>query len=212
MEEVNRLKEDELSDAAAETSEEAVKINVEIVDLAEPLIEKIKGDIEAAAEQIHQKDPPRYSPDQAKLVIKTTLSKLLSDSQGGILKKDPNYAVKVEQAIIKKYGENTVQHPKKDWTDEKEKKYLSQLKSLHNTNSAVNDEVEIDGILISKKLLTRESERSCPVCNTYSFKSKDDVYMSKFGCCEKCYIQWVEGREDRWKKGWRPNAINKKAT
>ena len=26
--------------------------------------------------------------------------------------KDPNYAVKVEQAIVKKYGEEAVQHPR----------------------------------------------------------------------------------------------------
>jgi len=120
------------------------------------------------------------------------------------MKKDPNYAIKVEQAIAKKYGENAIQHPKKNWDDEKEKEYLSQIKQFYNTTSEHSEEVEIDGILISKKLLTRESERSCPTCNTYSFKSKDDVYMSKFGCCEKCYIQWIEGREDRWKKGWRP--------
>ena len=41
--------------------------------------------------------------------------------------KDPNYAIKVEQAITKKYGEETVQHPKKGWTDEKEKEYLEDL-------------------------------------------------------------------------------------
>jgi len=29
--------------------------------------------------------------------------------------------------------------------------------------------------------------------------------MNKFDCCYKCYWQWVEGREDRWKTGWRPN-------
>jgi hypothetical protein len=128
------------------------------------------------------------------------------------MSKDPNYAVKVEQAIAKKYGEDTVQHPKKDWDDKKEKEYLSQMKDFYSTNNQTPDEVEIEGVLISKKLITRESKRSCPVCNTYSFKSNDDVYMSKFNCCEKCYIQWVEDREDRWKKGWRPNANNKKTT
>ena len=66
----------------------------------------------------------------------------------------------------------------------------------------------VNGVLISKKLLMRESKRSCPVCSTYSFKSNDDVYMSKFECCEKCYIQWVEGREERWKTGWRPGNEN----
>ncbi len=128
------------------------------------------------------------------------------------MSKDPNYSIKVEQAIAKKYGEDTVQHPKKEWSNAKEKEYLSQLKEFYVVSEQTPDEVEIEGVLISKKLITRESKRSCPVCNTYSFKSNDDVYMSKFNCCEKCYIQWVEGREDRWLKGWRPNANNKKTT
>ena len=38
--------------------------------------------------------------------------------------KDPNYAVKVEQAIAKKYGDDTVVNPKSGWDDEKEKEYL----------------------------------------------------------------------------------------
>jgi len=121
------------------------------------------------------------------------------------MKKDPNYPVKVEQAIAKKYGDETIQHPKKDWSDEKENLYLQQIKQFYKYKSYGNEQEEVDGILISKKLLTKESKRSCSTCNTYSFKSNDDVYMSKFDCCEKCYIQWVEGREDRWLKGWRPN-------
>ena len=121
------------------------------------------------------------------------------------MSKDPNYPIKVEQAIAKKYGNDTVQHPKKNWDDEKEKEYLSQIKTFYNTDTELSEDVDVDGVLISKKLLTKESKRSCPVCNVYSFKSRDDVYMSKFGCCEACYIKWIEGREDRWKKGWRPN-------
>ena len=125
------------------------------------------------------------------------------------MKKDPNYAIKVEKAIAKKYGEETIQNPKKNWDDDKEKKYLSQIKEFYSANTH-NHDIEVDGILISKKLLRKESNRSCPVCNTYSFKSNDDVYMSKFGCCEKCYIQWIEGREQRWLDGWRPkNETNK---
>ena len=121
-------------------------------------------------------------------------------------KKDPNYVVKLEKAILKKYGEEAIENPKKHWNDEKEKEYLSQLKEIYHESKKDIDEdrEDINGIFIPKKLLNRESGRSCPVCNTYSFKSNDDVYMSKFDCCEKCYIQWIEGREDRWKKGWRP--------
>ena len=122
-------------------------------------------------------------------------------------KKDPNYAIKVEKAIAKKYGVETVQHPKKNWNDEKEREYLSELKEFYSNQPIEedSDKEHINGVFIPKKLLNKESKRSCPVCNVYSFKSNDDLYMTKFDCCEKCYIQWVEGREERWLKGWRPN-------
>ena len=119
--------------------------------------------------------------------------------------KDPNYAVKVEKAIAEKYGKEAVANPKSQWDDEKEKEYLDELKSNHREGKIEGELVEMDGVLISEQLLNRESERSCPTCNTYSFKSIDDLYMTKFDCCYKCYIQYIEGREDRWKSGWRPN-------
>jgi len=122
-------------------------------------------------------------------------------------KKDPNYAIKVEKAIAEKYGEEAVKHPRKDWNDEKEKEYLSQLKELHSRELKEydHDKINQDGVFIPRKLINKNSNRSCPTCNTYSFKSIDDVYMTKFDCCYRCYIQWVEGREERWNKGWRPN-------
>ena len=122
-------------------------------------------------------------------------------------KKDPNYIVKLEKAIAKKYGPETIENPKKHWTDEKEKEYLSELKEFYeNTEDKEDiDKDEVNGVFIPKKLLNKESNRSCPICNIYSFKSNDDVYMTKFDCCEKCYIQWIEDREERWLKGWRPN-------
>ena len=107
--------------------------------------------------------------------------------------KDPNYAVKVEQAIAEKYGEEAVVNPKSQWDEEKEKEYLGQLKDVYKVG------------MPSEDFDKEESKRSCPVCNTYSFKSYDDVYMTKFECCRNCYIQWIEHREDRWMKGWRPN-------
>ena len=121
--------------------------------------------------------------------------------------KDPNYAVKVEQAIAEKYGEEAVVNPKSQWDEEKEKEYLGQLKDVYKVGmpSEDFDKEEIHGVFIPSKLLKEESKRSCPVCNTYSFKSYDDVYMTKFECCRNCYIQWIEHREDRWMKGWRPN-------
>ena len=122
-------------------------------------------------------------------------------------KKDPNYVVKLEKAIAKKYGKETIDNPKANWTDEKEKQYLRELKEIHYKQLQEEDvdKVQVNGVFIPKKLFKKSSTRSCPVCNVYSFKSNDDLYMSKFECCEKCYIKWVEGREERWKTGWRPN-------
>lgn len=123
-------------------------------------------------------------------------------------KKDPNYIVKIEQAIQKKYGNEAVQNPKKFWNKEKEDDYLTQIKELaqkQNNIAEKIEKIELDGFLISKKLLNRESNRKCPVCDIYSFDSRDDVYMNKFNCCHDCYIKWVEFREERWLSGWRPN-------
>jgi hypothetical protein len=118
----------------------------------------------------------------------------------------------VEQAIVKKYGEAAVQNPNADWTPEKEKEYLKQRQELERQRQAhdkQNEKVEVDGVLMPKKLLNRESRRTCPVCSEYSFSQADDIYMTKFDCCQKCYIQWIENREERWATGWRPN--NEKA-
>jgi len=122
---------------------------------------------------------------------------------------DPNYIAKLEQAIAKKYGEETIQNLRGNWDESKEEDYEGQLKKLSEKEQMTEEQdemVEIDGVLLSKKLFTREStKRTCPVCTEYSFKIRDDVFMNKFDCCHKCYIQWIEGREDRWKTGWRPN-------
>ena len=121
------------------------------------------------------------------------------------MKKDLNYAAKIEKAIAEKYGQEAIINPKSQWDDEKEKEYLKELKTNYRHDKGEDETVDLDGVLISKELLNRETRRSCPTCNTYSFKSIDDLYMTKFEWCHKCYIQWVEGREERWKTGWRPN-------
>ena len=122
---------------------------------------------------------------------------------------DLNDIAKFEKAIAKKYGPEAIENPRKHWNDEKEKSYQDQIKKLAEKELAFeekDDKVEVDGFLISKKLLNKDTtRRTCPVCNTYSFKTRDDVFMNKFECCYNCYMQWVEGREERWQSGWRPN-------
>jgi len=87
---------------------------------------------------------------------------------------------------------------------------LKQLKKIAKKQNKVEDKTEkilFDGFLIEKKLINKErnNNRQCPICSAYSFSKRDDLYMNKFECCFKCYIQYVEGREERWQSGWRPD-------
>jgi len=122
--------------------------------------------------------------------------------------KDPNYIPKLEKAIAQKYGEEATHNPRRFWNEEKEKDYISQSQEEQKKFAKLaesQDKVEQDGFLINKKLLNRDHNRTCPVCEKYSFRPRDDLYMNKFDACWTCYIQYVEGREERWTSGWRPN-------
>ena len=119
-----------------------------------------------------------------------------------------NHIAAVEQAISKKYGEETIQNPKANWDENKEKEYLQQMKEFYQKTQLIEEsqeKVDVNGIKISKKLLNRDAIRSCPVCESFARRSLDDVCLVKFDCCYRCYIEYVEDREERWIKGWRPN-------
>jgi hypothetical protein len=127
--------------------------------------------------------------------------------------KDWTQVAKIEKAIADKYGTETVINPKSLWNEEKEKEYLEQIQELNKKQTILEEKqhkVDFEGVFISKKLLNKETNRTCPVCSIYSFSLEDDVYMNKFQCCKKCYILYVEDREERWKSGWRPNNANNK--
>lgn len=122
--------------------------------------------------------------------------------------KDPEYVPKLEKAIAQKYGVAAIDNPRKFWTEEKEEKYIEQSKltALKLRKGEIQEEkIELDGFLINKKLLNRDTNRVCSVCENYSFDVRDAMYMNKFTICRLCYIQWVEDREERWENGWRPN-------
>jgi hypothetical protein len=107
-------------------------------------------------------------------------------------KKDYNYVAAVEKAITQKYGRSAAQDFRGEWHPVKEKEYLAQLKTANLKSHQRCRRVSFD-------------TRTCPVCKTYSFSGKDDLYMNRFVCCRRCYIDFVEGSEEQWKKGWRPS-------
>ena len=122
--------------------------------------------------------------------------------------KDPNRIAAVEKAIAEKYGKETIENPRSKWNEEKEKEYLEQMSEFYSKikrNESQQEKIDINGIKVAKKLLNRESLKCCPVCGSFPKKSMDDVCLLKYECCSKCYIQYVEGREERWTEGWRPS-------
>lgn len=124
-----------------------------------------------------------------------------------INKKDPNYIVALEKAVKEKYGELATMNPKYFWNQEKEREYISDVqvttkKQLNNEET--REKVDLGGVLIPKKLINKNTQKICSVCDQYSFNKVDDVYLVKYHTCQKCYIQHIEGREQRWMSGWRP--------
>ena len=122
------------------------------------------------------------------------------------MKKDLNYIAGLEKAIKQKYGEEAVQNPSSNWTPEKEKEYLQQLKENKIKEMTADRVEEREGFLFSAKLIKKDSKNVCDVCSNI-LKQQDMLYETKYECCRNCYIQYVEGREDRWKQGWRPDNV-----
>ena len=124
------------------------------------------------------------------------------------MKKELNYIAAVEKAVAEKYGKEAVQDFRSQWSEQSEKEYLEQLKDRRLSSRATKgnkERIETNGITIIKKVGNKKTTRTCPLCKTYSFSSKDDLYMNRFECCCRCYIDFVEHREPRWQKGWRPS-------
>ena len=109
--------------------------------------------------------------------------------------KDLNYIVGLEKAIKKKYGEEAIENPSKFWNEEKEKEYLQQLTEFvdkqRNHELAAEPE-NVNGILITRKLLNKERKLNCPACERRLKTINDDIYITKFECCEICYIKNFE--------------------
>ena len=116
-------------------------------------------------------------------------------------KKDLNYIAKVENAIAEKYGYEAIKNPRAEWSQVKEKEYLSQIKKAQKKEDALSEKsekVRHRGFLVAKKHIGKDRERTCPVCSVYSFEPMDDVYRNKYNCCWKCYLKHVEYREKYW--------------
>ena len=88
--------------------------------------------------------------------------------------------------------------PRETGDKEKEEEYIQQLKKLADKRESEEPGEKIDagGFLVSKKLLNRADSKNCISCGKYFFKREDDIYMSKFECCHKCYVHNIETKQN----------------
>ena len=98
------------------------------------------------------------------------------------------------------YYEDQQGFPETHIYDQKQK-YHEEIKEIYKQelqSKGSDEKIEANGFFVSKKLLTNKEDRTCPTCFVYSFEQKDDVYMNKYDCCHRCYLKFVEGKEERW--------------
>ncbi len=107
------------------------------------------------------------------------------------MQKDINYLQALEKAVREKYGDLATMNPKHFWDDNKEKSYIEETKLVAKReykSDESKEKVEVEGILVSKKVMGISIDRTCKHCGIYSFRKEDDVYLNKFKCCYKCYV------------------------
>mgnify|MGYP003658688286 CR=1 FL=1 len=127
-------------------------------------------------------------------------------------KSDPDYIAALEKAVEKKYGPSATENPAKHWSSEKEKRYLDDLKEFvkkQQRHEQEHDLENVGGVLVSRKLLSKEAVSDCSQCKEKLKTLDDEVFFAKFECCYNCYIQYVHDREERWLEGWRPKNVTK---
>lgn len=109
-----------------------------------------------------------------------------------------NQLLLFQATIRKKFGDFALIDLLSLWNQEKEKSYLSYLKKELIIDSERFERTK------NKKLFILEVPK-CSCCSKMNLKAKDQPYMAKFKSCYSCYISYIDGREERWNKGWRPN-------
>lgn len=107
------------------------------------------------------------------------------------------YIQALEKAIKDKYGDLATMNPKHFWDDKKEKDYIEETKKVvkkEYTSRDSKERIEVEGIFVSKNVLSNKENRTCNICKKYSFEKRDDVYIKKFNACYKCYLCKIEDK------------------
>jgi hypothetical protein len=115
------------------------------------------------------------------------------------MKRDLNYIQALEKAVKEKYGDLATQNPKQFWDEVKEKQFIEQQKEFISktySHQELREKVEVDGVLLPKKLINKNNNSVCSICNKYSFEKRDDLYLNKFKACYRCYLCKLEDKKN----------------
>ena len=115
------------------------------------------------------------------------------------MKRDLNYIQALEKAIKEKYGDIATQNPKQFWDEHKEKQFIEQQKELNLKKYKIDEtreKIEVDGVLLPKKLINKNVDKECSICKKYSFDKRDDLYLNKFKACYRCYLCEIEDKKN----------------
>ncbi len=110
----------------------------------------------------------------------------------------------IEEIFIQKYGPTSLVDVGAFWNSQKDKVLREYLK--FEQKFFLNKELQyfkIGQVYFSNNFLNKRTKKCC-VCGRYNYKALDLKFFSLFETCYNCYVVYIEGREERWKKGWRP--------
>lgn len=101
-------------------------------------------------------------------------------------------------ALIKRFGKEIIEPINSNWTKEDEAEFIRQIDEFEEKLRILREQRE--------EITLFNGEIECEFCGHIRalFKINDEVSMTKYGCCHRCYVKYVEGREERWQTGWRP--------
>lgn len=111
-----------------------------------------------------------------------------------------NKIASIEKVIKNKYGKEAIQNPKANWSKEKEDKFVKDSKKFYKERLSRKH-----GDFIKK--VTHKTGENCSTCfkEWFFMTLEDEVSCLKWSVCRDCYIKYIDGREERWASGWRPD-------
>lgn len=108
-----------------------------------------------------------------------------------------NEKERLEKAIREKFGDEAVQNLKSGWDSTKERTYKEQVAKIEYNDPNDYNEEHRDNFTIKSKI-DNHTSKNCTICEKYIYKKNDFYSYLKFNTCEHCYIQYIEGREEKW--------------